>query len=55
MRDGTVIEGRIVAADQGGVDIDVAGDARRLDYEDLTRGRVQVEFRRLDDVDGDEG
>ncbi|MEQ4718225.1 ribosome maturation factor RimP [Nonomuraea sp. B19D2] len=55
MRDGTVVEGRILAADETGVDIDVTGTARRLDYEDLTRGRVQVEFRRIDDVDGDEG
>ncbi|WP_431929529.1 ribosome maturation factor RimP [Nonomuraea jabiensis] len=55
MRDGTVLEGRILAADEGGVDLDVDGAARRLDYEDLTRGRVQVEFRRIDDVDGDEG
>ncbi|MEU6781046.1 ribosome maturation factor RimP [Nonomuraea angiospora] len=55
MRDGTVVEGRILAADEGGVDLDVEGTARRLDYEDLTRGRVQVEFRRIDDVDGDEG
>ncbi|MFG2078302.1 ribosome maturation factor RimP [Nonomuraea maritima] len=55
MRDGSVVEGRILGADESGVDIDVAGDARRLDYEDLARGRVQVEFRRFDDVDGDEG
>ncbi|TMR90218.1 ribosome maturation factor RimP [Nonomuraea basaltis] len=55
MRDGTVVEGRIVAADESGVDLDVAGAARRFDYEDLARGRVQVEFRRIDDVDGDEG
>ncbi|NUO96524.1 MAG: ribosome maturation factor RimP [Nonomuraea sp.] len=55
MRDGAVVEGRILAADESGVDLDVAGSARRLDYEDLTRGRVQVEFRRIDDVDGDEG
>ncbi|MEV4396083.1 ribosome maturation factor RimP [Nonomuraea sp. NPDC049607] len=58
MRDGTVMEGRILAADESGVDLDVAGSARRLDYQDLTRGRVQVEFRRIDDtddVDGDEG
>ncbi|MEO3802813.1 ribosome maturation factor RimP [Nonomuraea sp. B1E8] len=55
MRDGSVVEGRILAADTGGVDLDVAGAARRLDYEDLARGRVQVEFRRIDDVDGDEG
>ncbi|MER5998437.1 ribosome maturation factor RimP [Nonomuraea angiospora] len=55
MRDGNVVEGRILAADEAGVDLDVEGAARRLDYEDLTRGRVQVEFRRIDDVDGDEG
>ncbi|TDC04973.1 ribosome maturation factor RimP [Nonomuraea longispora] len=55
MRDGSVVEGRIMAADDDGVDLDVAGAARRLDYEDLARGRVQVEFRRIDDVDGDEG
>lgn len=55
MRDGSVVEGRILAADESGVDLDVAGSARRLDYQDLTRGRVQVEFRRIDDVDGDEG
>ncbi|MER6575090.1 ribosome maturation factor RimP [Nonomuraea sp. NPDC001023] len=58
MRDGTVVEGRVLAADESGVDLDVAGSARRLDYQDLTRGRVQVEFRRIDDtddVDGDEG
>lgn len=56
MRDGTVVEGRVTAADDDGVDLDVAGAIRRLDYQDLARGRVQVEFRRIDDdVDGDEG
>ncbi|MEW9547830.1 ribosome maturation factor RimP [Nonomuraea sp. NPDC050783] len=55
LRDGTVVEGRITAADDAGVDLDVAGTARRFEYEDLARGRVQVEFRRIDDVDGDEG
>lgn len=57
MRDGTVVEGRVLAADDSGVDLDVDGTGRRLDYQDLARGRVQVEFRRLDDedVDGEEG
>ncbi|MEV4806644.1 ribosome maturation factor RimP [Nonomuraea sp. NPDC049421] len=55
LKDGTVVEGRVKAADESGVDLDVAGEPRRLDFEDLTRGRVQVEFRRIDDVDGDEG
>ncbi|MEV7012838.1 ribosome maturation factor RimP [Streptosporangium sp. NPDC051022] len=60
LRDGTQVEGRIVATDETGVELDVAGAPRRIEYEDLTRGRVQVEFRRLDDAeddgeDGDEG
>lgn len=60
LRDGTSVEGRIVAADEGGVELDIAGASRRIEYQDLTRGRVQVEFRRLDDAeddgeDGDEG
>ncbi|MFI6513495.1 ribosome maturation factor RimP [Streptosporangium sp. NPDC050855] len=60
LKDGTVVEGRIVATDETGVELDVGGAPRRIDYEDLTRGRVQVEFRRLDDAeddgeDGDEG
>ncbi|GAA4237015.1 ribosome maturation factor RimP [Streptosporangium album] len=60
LRDGTSVEGRIVATDETGVELDVAGASRRIEYEDLTRGRVQVEFRRLDDAeddgeDGDEG
>ncbi|QYC39605.1 Ribosome maturation factor RimP [Nonomuraea coxensis DSM 45129] len=55
LRDGTVVEGRITAADDAGVELDVEGAPRRLEYEDLARGRVQVEFRRIDDVDGDEG
>ncbi|GII89836.1 ribosome maturation factor RimP [Sinosporangium siamense] len=60
LRDGGTVEGRVSAADESGVDLDVAGSPRRFDYEDLTRGRVQVEFRRAGDADdadddGDEG
>ncbi|MEV0420453.1 ribosome maturation factor RimP [Streptosporangium canum] len=60
LRDGTSVEGRIVVTDETGVELDIAGTPRRIDFEDLTRGRVQVEFRRLDDAeddgeDGDEG
>ncbi|MEU9829939.1 ribosome maturation factor RimP [Streptosporangium sp. NPDC048047] len=60
LRDGTSMEGRIVATDETGVELDVAGTPRRVGYEDLARGRVQVEFRRFDDAeddgeDGDEG
>lgn len=60
LRDGTSVEGRIVVTDETGVELDIAGVSRRIEYKDLTRGRVQVEFRRLDDAedddaDGDEG
>ncbi|MEV4891090.1 ribosome maturation factor RimP [Nonomuraea sp. NPDC055795] len=57
LRDGSVVEGRVLTADDAGVDLSVDGAERRLDYQDLTRGRVQVEFRRLDDEDpdGEEG
>ncbi|MBG0828785.1 ribosome maturation factor RimP [Planomonospora sp. ID67723] len=61
LRDGTSVEGRIVATDETGVELDVEGVSRRVDYQDLARGRVQVEFRRLDETDdagddaGDDG
>ncbi|MFD1938958.1 MULTISPECIES: ribosome maturation factor RimP [Nonomuraea] len=60
LRDGGLVEGRIRGADDEGVEIDVDGALRRIDYQDLTRGRVQVEFRRFEDEeddldDGDEG
>ncbi|MER6944749.1 ribosome maturation factor RimP [Nonomuraea sp. NPDC000554] len=58
LKDGTVVEGRVRSADDSAVELDVDGAVRALDYQDLTRGRVQVEFRRFDDdtdVDGDEG
>ncbi|MET9337639.1 ribosome maturation factor RimP [Nonomuraea sp. NPDC003804] len=61
LRDGGLVEGRVLGADDDGVEIDVAGALRRIDYQDLARGRVQVEFRRFEDEeddlddDGDEG
>ncbi|GIH24289.1 hypothetical protein Aph01nite_25990 [Acrocarpospora phusangensis] len=48
LRDGAVAEGRIVLVDDDGVEIEGAG---RFGYGDLLKGRVQVEFRRLDDED----
>ncbi|MEV4164600.1 ribosome maturation factor RimP [Nonomuraea dietziae] len=53
LRDGGMVEGRIRAADESGVEIDVDGAPRRIDYQDLTRGRVQVEFRRFEDEEDD--
>jgi len=52
----------VLAADDTGAELNVAGTTRRVEYQEVTRARVQVEFRRLDDVaeddgvdDGDEG
>ena len=55
--EGTV-QGRVLAADDDGVTIDVDGAKRRFAYGDLGAGAVQVEFGRLadaglDDVSGD--
>lgn len=49
------LEGRIVAADDDGVTVDVSGDERRVGYGDLGPGRIQVEFRRDPDTPGDDG
>ncbi len=38
--------GRIVEADDAGVDLDVDGQRRRVDYADVRKARVQVEFNR---------
>jgi ribosome maturation factor RimP len=48
--EGTV-EGRILAADDNGVTLDVADARRRLQYGALGPGRVQVEFGPLPDAD----
>ncbi|GAA1019138.1 hypothetical protein Aple_055560 [Acrocarpospora pleiomorpha] len=48
LRDGAAAEGRILLVDDAGVEIEGAG---RFGYGDLVKGKVQVEFRRLDDED----
>lgn len=56
LRDGTSVEGRVLAADESGVELEAAGTGgpRAFAYQDLAKGRVQVEFRRLDDADIDD-
>jgi ribosome maturation factor RimP len=46
LADGGQIEGRVVAADDDAVVLEVAGRRRRFGHGELGRGRVQVEFRR---------
>ena len=42
------LTGRVVAADDAGVTLDVSGDRREVGWASLGRGRVQVEFSRAD-------
>jgi ribosome maturation factor RimP len=44
---GAEVTGRVVAADDAGVTLDVDGDRRTHAYADLGPGRVQVELKRL--------
>ncbi|WP_283134333.1 ribosome maturation factor RimP [Rhizohabitans arisaemae] len=53
LREGGSVEGRVTGADDEGVELEVGGEQRRYSYQDLARGRVQVEFRRDDDDDDD--
>lgn len=48
------VTGRIVAADDASVSLDVDGDVQQWPYADLGPGRVQVEFNRLDEVSDDD-
>jgi ribosome maturation factor RimP len=53
------LTGRVTAADDNGIVLDVAGTPRELTYAELGPGKVQIEFKRLDEAvfedDDDEG
>lgn len=59
LRDGGAVTGRVVAADDDAVTLDVEGREQVLPLADVVQGTVQVEFSRkdeeLDEVDDDEG
>jgi ribosome maturation factor RimP len=49
------LTGRVLEAGDEGIVLDVAGTPRSLSYAELGPGRVQIEFKRLDEADfGDE-
>jgi ribosome maturation factor RimP len=48
------VQGRVLAADDDGVTMDVNGSTHRFAHGDLGAGAVQVEFGRLPDADPDE-
>lgn len=44
--DGTTLVGRIQAADDDGVDLDVDGTGQRLDYGTVAKAKIEIEFNR---------
>ena len=45
------LTGRVVDVDENGIVLDVDGTPRALRFDELGPGRVQIEFKRLDDAD----
>ncbi len=54
LREGPAVTGRITAADDAAVTLDVDGAEQRLPYDGLVRGNVQVEFGRKDELPDDD-
>ncbi|WP_304451536.1 ribosome maturation factor RimP [Nocardiopsis sp. YSL2] len=51
LAEGGEVTGRVTAADDQGVTLDVEGRPRTYTHAELGKGRVQVEFRRAADTD----
>jgi ribosome maturation factor RimP len=51
---GGAAQGRVVAADAGGVTLEISGEQRRFGYAALGAGVVQIEFDRPGDAPGTE-
>jgi ribosome maturation factor RimP len=47
---GRSLTGRVTAADETGIEFDVDGKSSRLPYAELGPGKVQIEFKRLDEA-----
>lgn len=47
---GRSLTGRVTAADETGIVLDVDGDSSEIPYADLGPGKVQIEFKRLDEA-----
>lgn len=54
LADGSMVTGRIAAADDAGVQVEVGSEVRVLAYDDVALARVQVEFSRIDEIPADE-
>jgi ribosome maturation factor RimP len=44
--DGSQVTGRVTSSDDAGVTLDVSGTPRRLDYAEIAKALVQIEFNR---------
>lgn len=44
--DGGEVTGRITSSDETGADLDVAGTGQRVEFTDVAKARVQIEFKR---------
>ena len=51
----SALTGRIVDVADGGVTLDVDGAERQVSWDELGRGKVQIEFNRSSDMDEEEG
>jgi ribosome maturation factor RimP len=51
---GDEVTGRILAADDDGADLDVDGEPRRIAFDDVSKARIQIEFKRPADGPQDE-
>jgi len=46
LSDGDEVTGRIGECDESGADVDVDGDVRRVAFADVSKARIQIEFKR---------
>jgi ribosome maturation factor RimP len=46
LSDGDEVTGRIVDADESGAGLDVDGERRRVEFADVSKAKVQIEFKR---------
>jgi ribosome maturation factor RimP len=51
---GDEVTGRIVAADDGGAELDVDGARRHIGFDEVAKARIQIEFKRPSDGSQDE-
>ena len=46
LREGEPVTGRITASDDEGADLEVEGEERRVAYDEVTKAKIQIEFKK---------